>query len=234
VKIIITGGATGIGKSCVQTFHENTDVEIHLIYHSSEESAKQLEGKYIKIHKIDVTNETEISNFFDSIGNFDGLINNAGGNISFNQTYEYSTEDWNKTFELNTLSVFLMCKYGIPHINDGGTIVNISSISAKTGGAHGGMAYAASKAAVDCMTKSLAKELAPRNICVNAVSPGIVWTKQHQKFSDKEYYQSLIEKVPLGRDGKPEEIASLIWFLLSHESEYMTGQILEINGGMLV
>jgi len=133
VKIIITGGATGIGKSCVQTFHENTDVEIHLIYHSSEESAKQLEGKYIKIHKIDVTNETEISNFFDSIGNFDGLINNAGGNISFNQTYEYSTEDWNKTFELNTLSVFLMCKYGIPHINDGGTIVNISSISAKTG-----------------------------------------------------------------------------------------------------
>ena len=232
MKIIVTGGATGIGKACVNIFDKDT--EIDLIYFNSHESAKELENSKIKIHKVDITKEDDVSTFFSTVGQFDGLINNAGGNISFNQTDKYSKEDWVKTFELNTLSVFLMCKYGIPFIKDGGRIINISSISAKTGGAPGGMAYAASKAAVDCMTKSLAKELAPRNICVNAVSPGIVWTKQHEKFSDEKYYKSLIEKVPLGRDGKTEDVAGLVHFLCSDKSSYITGQIFEVNGGMLI
>ena len=175
-----------------------------------------------------------MSTFFSTVGQFDGLINNAGGNISFNQTDKYSKEDWVKTFELNTLSVFLMCKYGIPFIKDGGKIINISSISAKTGGAPGGMAYAASKAAVNCMTKSLAKELASKDICVNAIAPGIVWTQQHEKFSSEEYYDSLIEKVPMGRDGKTEDIANAVKFLCSDKSSYITGQVIGVNGGMLI
>jgi NAD(P)-dependent dehydrogenase (short-subunit alcohol dehydrogenase family) len=157
-----------------------------------------------------------------------------GAKLPLDSTDKYLLEDWNKTYELNTTSVFLMCKYGIPVIKDGGKIINISSISAKSGGAEGGMAYASSKAAVDCMTKSLAKELASRNICVNAVSPGVVYTKQHEKFSSEEYYNSLIEKIPLGRDGKTSDISNLVTFLCSDESNYITGQVIEINGGMLM
>ena len=82
--------------------------------------------------------------------------------------------------------------------------------------------------------KSLAKELSNRNICVNAVSPGIVYTKQHEKFSSKEYYNSLIKKVPLGRDGKTSDISNLVKFLCSDECSYITGQVIEINGGMLM
>lgn len=96
------------------------------------------------------------------------------------------------------------------------------------------MAYAASKAAVNTMTKSLSKELAEKNICVNAIAPGIVWTKQHEKFSSREYYNTLIEKVPMGRDGKPEDIAGVVEFLCSDKSSYITGQVFGVNGGMLM
>jgi 3-oxoacyl-[acyl-carrier protein] reductase len=240
VRVIITGGATGIGKSCVECIDlrqhslSSIGVNIDIIYFSSHSEAIKLKSDNINIHKVDVTDENQVKYFFDTIGSFDILINNAGGNISFNSTDKYLLEDWNKTYELNTTSVFLMCKYGIPVIKDGGKIINISSISAKSGGAEGGMAYASSKAAVDCMTKSLAKELASRNICVNAVSPGVVYTKQHEKFSSEEYYNSLIEKIPLGRDGKTSDISNLVTFLCSDESNYITGQVIEINGGMLM
>ena len=230
---IVTGGATGIGKACVKILSKS-GYKVHLLYLNSYEEANSLESENIFIHRVDVSDETQVKSFFNLITSFDILVNNAGGNISFKPTSNYEIDDWNKTFELNTLSVFLMCKYGIPLILDGGKIVNVSSISAKSGGAPGGMAYAASKAAVDCMTKSLAKELSNRNICVNSVSPGIVWTKQHEKFSSKKYYDSLVEKVPLGRDGKTTDIANLVKFLVSSNSDYITGQIIEINGGMLM
>ena len=230
---IVTGGATGIGKACVKILSKS-GYKVHLLYLNSYEEANSLESENIFIHRVDVSDETQVKSFFNLITSFDILVNKAGGNISFKPTSNYEIDDWNKTFELNTLSVFLMCKYGIPLILDGGKIVNVSSISAKSGGAPGGMAYAASKAAVDCMTKSLAKELSNRNICVNSVSPGIVWTKQHEKFSSKKYYDSLVEKVPLGRDGKTTDIANLVKFLVSSNSDYITGQIIEINGGMLM
>ena len=230
---IVTGGATGIGKACVKILSKS-GYKVLLLYLNSYEEANSLESENIFIHRVDVSDETQVKSFFNLITSFDILVNNAGGNISFKPTSNYEIDDWNKTFELNTLSVFLMCKYGIPLILDGGKIVNVSSISAKSGGAPGGMAYAASKAAVDCMTKSLAKELSNRNICVNSVSPGIVWTKQHEKFSSKKYYDSLVEKVPLGRDGKTTDIANLVKFLVSSNSDYITGQIIEINGGMLM
>ena len=233
MRVIISGGATGIGKSCVESL-SSIGMGIELIYFSSHVEATKLKNDNVNIHKVDVTDEEQVKYFFNTIGSFDILINNTGGNISFNSTDKYLLEDWNKTYELNTTSVFLMCKYGIPKIQDGGKIINISSISAKTGGAKGGMAYASSKAAIDCMTKSLAKELSSRNICVNSVSPGVVYTKQHEKFSSEEYYSSLIEKIPLGRDGKTSDISNLVTFLCSDKSNYITGQVIEINGGMLM
>jgi 3-oxoacyl-[acyl-carrier protein] reductase len=234
LEAIVTGGATGIGKACVESLIE-CDINVNLVYHTSEIAALEYDNRSnVNLYKVDVTNESQVIDFFSQVGSFDILINNAGGNISFATTDTYNTDDWKLTFDLNTLSVFLMCKHGIPLIRNGGKIINITSISAKSGGAPGGMAYAASKAAVDCMTKSLARELASRDICVNAISPGIVWTKQHEKFSSKEYYSSLIEKIPLGRDGSTRDISNLAKFLSSSESSYITGQTIEINGGMLM
>lgn len=233
---LVTGGATGIGKGCVYALSK-LGANVILVYFQSKNEAgaivKELDNIVPK--KTDVTNESEIKELFNFVSNefggLDILVNNAGGNVSFHKTEEYPTKDWIHTFNLNTLSVFLMCKYAIPLIRDGGKIINISSISGKTGGAPGGMAYAAAKAAVDCMTKALAKELAPRKINVNAVSPGVIRTRQHERFSSKEYYDSLMEKIPLGRDGLPSDVASVVAFLCSSGSDYITGQILEVNGG---
>jgi len=233
---IITGGATGIGKSCVYALNED-GAKIVLAYFRSKDEAKKIADELdnIVLRQINVIKESEIKKLFDFVssefGGVDILINNAGGNVSFCETEQYSVEDWEHTFNLNTRSIFLMCKYAIPLIREAGKIINISSVSGKTGGAPGGMAYAAAKAAVDCMTKALAKELATRRINVNAVSPGVVRTKQHEHFSSKKYYASLIEQIPLGRDGLPDDIANVVGFLCSDASDYLTGQIIEVNGG---
>jgi len=234
---LVTGGATGIGKGCVYALNK-LGAKVILVYFQSKNEAEVIarELDNITLRKVDVASELEVKELFGFILNrfvcLDILINNAGGNVSFHKTEEYPTKDWINTFNLNTLSVFLMCKYAIPLIRDGGKIVNISSISGKTGGAPGGMAYAAAKASVDCITKALAKELADRKINVNAVSPGVVRTKQHKRFSSKHYYASLIEKIALKRDGLPEDIANAVMFLCTSDSDYITGQILEVNGGM--
>jgi len=233
---IVTGGATGIGKGCVYALNK-LGAKVVLVYFRSKDDAEKIakELSNVVIRKVDVTDESEVKDLFDFVssefGYFDILVNNAGGNISFYKTEEYPTKDWIDTFNLNVLSVFLMCKYGIPLIRNGGKIINISSISGKTGGAPGGMAYAAAKASIDCMTKALAKELADRKINVNAVSPGVIRTKQHERFSSKEYYADLIKRIPLGRDGLPEDIANVVAFLCSSASNYITGQVIEVNGG---
>jgi 3-oxoacyl-[acyl-carrier protein] reductase len=233
---LVTGGATGIGKGCVYALNK-LGAKVILVYFQSKNETEKIveELGNIVLRKVDVTNESEVKKLFNFVSNdfgyLDILVNNAGGNISFHKTEEYPTKDWIDTFNLNTLSVFLMCKYAIPLIRDGGKIINISSISGKTGGAPGGMAYAAAKASVDCMTKALAKELADKKINVNAVSPGVIRTRQHERFSSKEYYASLIEKIPLGRDGLPSDVANVVAFLCCSDSNYITGQIIEVNGG---
>ncbi len=237
---IITGGATGIGKGIVEKFAKE-DYRVILCYNSSEDDAIKLKMKYnnVETFKLDVTSEKNIKKLSSLIdqkykNRLHCIVNNAGGNISFAPTHEYTSEDWDRTFNLNCKSIFLMSKYLNPMLEKDGSIVNISSISALSGGAPGGMAYAASKSAVDCMTKSLAKELAHKNINVNSVSPGIVYTNQHKQFSTEKYYNTLIDKVPLRRDGKANDIANLVNFLVSKEGEYITGQIIGINGGMLM
>lgn len=237
--VLVTGGATGIGKGCVYVLNK-LGARVILVYFKSKKAALKIsrELNNVTIRKVDVTKEAEIKQFYRFVAKkfekIDVLVNNAGGNISFAPTEKYSLKDWDKTFDLNTTSAFLMCKYGILLIRDGGKIINISSISGKTGGAPGGMAYAAAKAAVDCMTKSLARELAPRKITVNAISPGVVWTRQHRRFSSPKYYQSLVKKIPLGRDAQPNDIANVVAFMCSDESNYITGQIIEVSGGMLM
>ena len=236
--IVVTGGATGIGRSISETLAKNSNVI--LCYNKSEEQATEISSQHNNITKfrVDVTRESDILNLQKFIimnyGYIDAIVNNAGGNIAFNTTENFNVEDWDLTYDLNCKSVFLMSKHLNKLIQEGGSIINISSISSFSGGAPGGMAYASSKAAVDCMTKSLAKELAHKNINVNSVSPGVVYTNQHKLFSTKSYYDSLIERIPLKRDGKGEDIANMVNFLISEKGNYITGQVISINGGMLM
>jgi len=239
-NILITGGASGIGLGIVNKFASNESMCVILTYNNSKDEAMKISAQKSNVHafEMDVTDPKSVNTTSNELikrfGSIDCIVNNAGGNVAFAATDDYSEKNWDETFNLNCKSVFLVCKNFIPDLNEDGSIINISSISGKSGGAPGGMAYAASKAAVDCMTKSLAKELAPRKIRVNAISPGIVYTNQHRVFSTPEYYQGLVERVPLMRDGKVEDIANLVYFLVSDLGSYITGQNIDVNGGMLM
>ena len=236
---IVTGGATGIGKACVVKLN-TLGYKVILAYFSSEDKAKEIEKELsnIIIKKVDVRDEKSIKKLYRFVeskyGKFDALINNAGGYVSSNQSELYPIEDWNETYNINVRGVFLMCKYGIPILNDNGRIINISSMSAMTGGKVGGMAYASAKSAVDGITKSLAKELADRNILVNSVSPGVILTDLHKTHSTKIYLNSLAKQIPLKRLGLTSEVANLVAFLCSDESSYITGQVIGVNGGFRV
>ena len=166
----------------------------------------------------------------------DILINNAGHLVKRTKLAEFTMELWDEVMDLNAKSVYFLAQAVAPSMiaNGSGHIVNISSIAARNGGGPGATIYAASKAAVACITKGLAKELAPAGIRVNAVSPGTVDNYFHEKHSNKQILDSVIAQTPAGKLGTNEEIADAIEFLISDKASYMIGQTLEINGGMFM
>jgi 3-oxoacyl-[acyl-carrier protein] reductase len=133
---------------------------------------------------------------------------------------------------LNLTTTFLATKAAVPHMNNGGSIVNLSSQAARDGGGSGASAYAASKGGVLSFTKAMAKELGRKNIRVNAVSAGIINTSFHDKFTKPEVRKTITGNSPLGREGEADEVADLVCFLASEESSYINGASVEINGGL--
>ena len=138
--------------------------------------------------------------------------------------------------DLNVRSVYLVCKAVVPVMKKqgGGRIINISSIAARNGGGAGSGHYSAAKAAVMNFSKNLAKELAPDNITVNNVAPGIIATPFHDRFTSDEIRKQMAQATPLGREGTPEEVAWPILFMASDYARYITGETLEVNGGLLM
>jgi 3-oxoacyl-[acyl-carrier protein] reductase len=139
---------------------------------------------------------------------------------------------WDAVIDLNLKSVFLVTKAVLPHMPDGGAIVNFSSQAGRDGGGPGASAYAAAKAGVANYSRALAKELAPRRIRVNTVSPGMIATKFHDTFTKPEVRQKVASMTPLGREGTPEEVADLAAYLSSPRSSFINGETIEINGGI--
>ena len=168
-------------------------------------------------------------------GRVDILVNNAGGLVKRVPVAEFDEEHFEKVMAINVKSAFLMSHLVIPHMKrqKSGWIVNLSSQAAHDGGGPGAAAYAAAKGAIWTFTKSLAKELAPFNVRVNAVSPGfIAHTTFHDTFTPKEVQEKIVQNIPLGRAGRAEDVAKVILFLASDLADYMTGQIVEVNGGL--
>ena len=215
MNILITGASRGIGKSVALEFAKKN----HNIIICSKSDLDGLQNT-----KRLVENEG-VSCY---IGQTDILINNAG--ISYiGLLQDMSFEDWNKVLSTNLTSAFLMSKYVIPEMlkKQSGHIINISSVWGNIG-ASMEVAYSASKGGINSFTKALAKELAPSNISVNAISPGFIDTDMNKVF-EKDELDAIFEEIPMGRAGKPSEVAKLIYKIAM--SDYITGQIITIDGG---
>ncbi len=234
---LVTGASRGIGLAIATILAQN-GYQLHLTcknsYKKLQEVAKNLSDTYnvpCIAHKTDMGNFAEVWTLFSEINTLDVLINNAGvSHIGLLQ--DTSVDEWQKVIDTNLNSVFYTCKLSIPKMlsKTDGTIINISSIWGNAG-ASMEVAYSASKGGVNAFTKALAKELAPSNITVNAISCGVIDTDMNKGFTQKEL-NALIEEIPANRLGTPDEVASLVLQLIN-SPKYLTGQIITIDGGFL-
>jgi NAD(P)-dependent dehydrogenase (short-subunit alcohol dehydrogenase family) len=237
--VVITGAGRGIGFEIAKQFKA---CGAHIIAHSGRiGTADNLAGIADHVIEADFMKADDITRFVDEVlsthASIDVLVNNAGTMLGRFPANEISNEDYHALVSLNQTSVVQITRGLIPALkqSNGGAIVNTVSISAKTGGSPGSSIYSATKAFVSTYTKALARELAPDNIRVNAVSPGTIETDFHERYSSREKLEATKKSVPLRRLGTPQDCAPSYLFLSSHElSGYITGQVLEINGGQLI
>lgn len=230
---IVTGGSKGIGASIVKKLSQN-DYSVILNYNTSKIEAEKiaLTNKNIHLFKADVSNYFEVQSLVNyaitNFGKIDLLVNNAGIDLikTINDT---SIEDFDNILKTNLYSAFYTSKEVTKYmINQKfGSIINISSIWGLIG-ASCEMAYSVSKAGLDAMTKSLAKELGPSNIRINSIAPGIIDTDMN-KFLNEEEKKSIISEIPLEKIGNVSDISECVLFLAN--SSYITGQIIQVNGG---
>lgn len=237
---IITGGTRGIGLEIGRVFLEEGAKVI--LFGSKEESVKKAldilkseNSNYdVKGYYPDLINESEIKEVFATIekeyGHIDILVNNAG--LSSNTPLlDFTIEEFDKIMNINVKAVFVLSKVAVPYLKKTkGVILNTSSMVSMYG-QPSGVAYPASKFAVNGITKSLARELAPFGIRVNAVAPGITETDM-VKSLPKEMIEPLIKTIPLGRIGTPKDIANTFLFLASDKASYITGAIINVDGSV--
>jgi len=242
---LITGASSGIGAASAMVF---ADLGAHVAigYYNNQAGAETVRdaiategGKALAI-KADVRVSEEIEMLVrrtsEELGPIDILVNNAGSLIRRQSLPEMTAECWDEVMDLNLKSAMLCAREVAPLMirQKSGAIINVASIAGRTGGGPGAAAYSTAKAGLITFTKSLAKELAPHGIRVNAVSPGVIDTPFHQIFSTPEMIKNFISTIPLGRIGKPIECATVIAFLASDASSYIVGETIEINGGQLM
>jgi 3-oxoacyl-[acyl-carrier protein] reductase len=173
-----------------------------------------------------------VDELIEKAGRLDILVNNAGSPIARSSIEDCSTDLWRQAFDVNVTSAFWVTRRAIPHLRSSGhgSIVNNLSLSVQTGGAGGAGPYAAAKGALQVLTRTLARELAPA-VRVNAILPGVIATHHHEVFSSPEQMQEYRKQTPLGRNGAAEEVAQAVLFLASDAASFITGAILDINGG---
>ncbi len=237
--VVITGAGRGIGLEVARQFKA---CGAYVIAHSGRiGTASTIAHIADDVIEADFMNADEVIGFVDKTMSqrsiIDVLINNAGTMVGRFPADEITDEDYHSLIGLNQTSVMQITRGLIPALKKSASsaIVNTVSISAKTGGSPGSSIYSATKAFVSTYTKALARELAPDNIRVNAVSPGTIETDFHERYSSREKLEATKKQVPLKRLGTPRDCAPSYLFLSSAElSGYITGQVLEINGGQLI
>ena len=239
--VVITGGSRGIGRAITLRFAAENPTVIIVHYDpdekASDETLELLEKKQVEAvsRKLDVSSWEDVNTFFkdviDQYGRVDVLVNNAGVTRD-TLLMRMNERDWDSVIQVNLKSVF-NCTHAVIRAmmkERYGRIVNISSVVGQIGNP-GQANYSASKAGIMGFTKSVARELASRNVTVNAVAPGFIETEMTAQLPEKAK-EAFLAQIPLGRAGQPEDVAQVVKFLISEEASYITGQVIHLNGGM--
>lgn len=241
---LVTGASRGIGAATAISLARNGVRRLTLQYNLNRAGVEDVmaavrrEGAEADAIQADLGDSASLRAFLDCVRGrpYDILVNNAGSLVKRARLAEYTEDLFDRVINLNVKAVYLTAQAVAPAMieRSGGIIINVSSIAARNGGGPGATVYSAAKAAVTAITKGLAKELAPKGIRVNAVSPGTVDNYFHEQFSTREVLDAVIKATPAGKLGTNEEVADTILFLCSDASRFIYGQTIEINGGMLM
>jgi 3-oxoacyl-[acyl-carrier protein] reductase len=240
---LITGASRGIGRAAAAALASEGVARVVIQYNSYPEGAAEAAaavraaGAECTAIQADLGTVEGMRGFVEELETaapkVDILVNNAGSLVKRATLTEHSEQLFDTIMNLNVKSLWFISKAVAPHMIEQGSgiIVHVSSIAARNGGGPGATIYAAAKAAVSAITKGMSKELAPKGIRVNAISPGTVDNHFHEVFSNRAILDSVVKMTPAGRLGTNEEMADAIVFLCSNKSAYIHGQTLEINGG---
>jgi 3-oxoacyl-[acyl-carrier protein] reductase len=244
-RILVTGASTGIGASTAKAY-ANAGASIALHYNQNSAEAQAVatavrnKGGTVHLIRGDLIEKGEAKRVVEAavkaLGGLDILVNNAGSLIKRTPFEELSDDFVDKVFDLNVRSVVEACQAAIPHLEKagGGSIINVGSIAGVSGGGPGAAIYGASKGFVHNLTRHLAGLLAPKNIRVNAVAPGVIATPFHAA-TPPERMEAMRQSIPMGRVGKAEDCVGTFLFLASNTmSGYITGQTIHVNGGQLM
>jgi 3-oxoacyl-[acyl-carrier protein] reductase len=243
--VLITGSSTGIGAAAARAFGR---VGAHVVVHYAR-SADKAEAVAADIRgaggtadvicgdmAVDGGSQQVVADAIAKAGNLHVLVNNAGHMVERRPFADYTDEAFARVVNLNARSAAAATYAAIPQFrqNGGGNVIHVSSIAARNGGSGGAGFYAATKGFVSTMTHGMARELAPLNVRVNAVSPGVILTPFHEAYSTSEQLDAVLPTIPMGRHGTAEDCAGTFLYLASDAmSGYVTGQVIEVNGGQL-
>lgn len=238
---IVAGGGRDIGAACAVELAAK-GAKVLITYHASAANAKETVEKIVAgggeavAIQADLTSEGDVTKTVEKalaeFGSIDCLVHVSGGLIERKKISEMSLAHWKKVMDVNLTSLFLMTSAVIPHLTAGSSIVTFASQAARDGGGGGAIAYASSKGAVATFTRGLAKELGPE-VRVNSVCPGMIATGFHDTFTPDAVRTNVAGATCLKREGTSEDVAKLVAFLASDDSSYMTGNNVDINGGLL-
>jgi 3-oxoacyl-[acyl-carrier protein] reductase len=242
---LVTGASSGIGRAAARALAEQ-GAAVAINYLRNEEGAAEgreaIEGRGGRalVVRADVSTragvESLVAEVRAGLGPVDILVNNAGDILERRALRDYTEELWDQVMDLNFKSILLCSQAVIDEMTSRGrgVIINVGSIAGHHGGGPGAAVYAAAKAGVMCLTKGLAKELAPQGVRVNGVAPGVITTPFHDRVSTPEMMRQFAASIPLGRVGTPEEVGGVIAFLASDAASFIVGETIEINGGQLM